>query len=313
MMNHIQLKNISKIYNANNTQAQSAMALLAEGMDSIKVKEQTGYSVGLYDINLDIQAGELHCIMGLSGSGKSTLIRHINRLIDPTSGEIWVDTALNADRSVHAVTDTQTVTATKSHKRLTDTANLTVEETSATAINILELNDKQLQHYRQKTVSMVFQHFGLVPHMTVIQNVAYGLRVRKMSVSERHEIARHWLNEVGLTNLEHSYPDELSGGMQQRVGLARALATDNPILLMDEAFSALDPLIRAQLQDQLLALQDRLNKTIVFITHDIDEAVRVGQRISILNGGRLIQTGTPSDLRHNPEDDYVKQFMSAKA
>ena len=297
-MNHIQLKNISKIYNANSTQAQSAMALLAEGMDSVAVKEQTGYSVGLYDINLDIKAGELHCIMGLSGSGKSTLIRHLNRLIDPTSGEIWVNTTVNT--KTHAKDNTQANTAP-------------VDESSSNAINILELNDKQLQHYRQQTVSMVFQHFGLVPHMTVIQNVAYGLRVRKMSVSERHETARHWLNEVGLTNLEHSYPDELSGGMQQRVGLARALATDNPILLMDEAFSALDPLIRAQLQDQLLALQDRLNKTIVFITHDIDEAVKVGQRISILNGGRLIQTGTPSDLRHNPADDYVEQFMSAKA
>jgi len=296
-MNHIQLKNISKIYNANSTQAQSALALLAEGMDSIKVKEQTGYSVGLYDINLDIKAGELHCIMGLSGSGKSTLIRHINRLIDPTSGEIWVDTSLNRSHATHTTANTSTV----------------AKESSAAAINILKLNDKQLQYYRQQTVSMVFQHFGLVPHMTVIQNVAYGLRVRKMSVNERHETARHWLNEVGLSNLENNYPDELSGGMQQRVGLARALATDNPILLMDEAFSALDPLIRAQLQDQLLELQDRLNKTIVFITHDIDEAVKVGQRISMLNGGRLIQTGTPSELRHNPADDYVEQFMSAKA
>ncbi|PKH65783.1 ABC transporter ATP-binding protein [Psychrobacter sp. 4Dc] len=303
-MNHIQLKNISKIYNANSTQAQSALALLAEGMDSIKVKEQTGYSVGLYDINLDIKVGELHCIMGLSGSGKSTLIRHINRLIDPTSGEIWVDTVLNREHASHTMTGRQSATANTS---------TVVEESSATAINILALNDKQLQYYRQQTVSMVFQHFGLVPHMTVIQNVAYGLRVRKMSANERHETARHWLNEVGLSNLENSYPDELSGGMQQRVGLARALATDNPILLMDEAFSALDPLIRAQLQDQLLELQERLNKTIVFITHDIDEAVKVGQRISMLNGGRLIQTGTPNELRHNPADDYVEQFMSAKA
>jgi len=303
-MNHIQLKNISKIYNASSTQAQSALVLLAEGMNSIKVKEQTGYSVGLYDINLDIKAGELHCIMGLSGSGKSTLIRHINRLIDPTSGEIWVDTALNREHATHTMTDRQSATANMS---------TVVEERSATAINILALNDKQLQYYRQQTVSMVFQHFGLVPHMTVIQNVAYGLRVRKMSANERHETARHWLNEVGLSNLENSYPDELSGGMQQRVGLARALATNNPILLMDEAFSALDPLIRAQLQDQLLELQDRLNKTIVFITHDIDEAVKVGQRISMLNGGRLIQTGRPSELRHNPADDYVEQFMSAKA
>lgn len=302
-MNHIQLENISKIYNASATQAQSALALLAEGMDSIAVKEKTGHSVGLYDVNLAVKAGELHCIMGLSGSGKSTLIRHINRLIDPTSGKIWVDTAIDSKQ----ISQTSQADNTDMNQGTSGRAS------SDSAINILELDDKALQHYRQQTASMVFQHFGLVPHMTVIQNVAYGLRVRKMSTAERHEIARHWLNEVGLPNLENSYPDELSGGMQQRVGLARALATDTPILLMDEAFSALDPLIRAQLQDQLLELQARLNKTIVFITHDIDEAIKVGQRISILNGGRLIQTGTPSDLRHNPADDYVAQFMSAKS
>ena len=305
-MTHIQLQGISKIYNANPAQAQSALALLAQGMDSVAVKEQTGYSVGLYNINLAIAAGELHCIMGLSGSGKSTLIRHLNRLIDPTNGEIWVDTSINSKKGA---TD-NLFSATKDHR---DTRVISDKNSSASAINILDLDDKGLQQYRQNTISMVFQHFGLMPHMTVIQNVAYGLRVRKMSVSERHEIARHWLNEVGLPNLENSYPDELSGGMQQRVGLARALATDNPILLMDEAFSALDPLIRAQLQDQLLELQTRLNKTIVFITHDIDEAVKVGQRISILNGGRLIQTGTPSELRDRPADDYVAQFMTAKA
>ena len=295
-MNHIQLEGISKIYNATNAQAQSALVLLDEGVNSIEVKEKTGYSVGLYDINLTIKAGELHCIMGLSGSGKSTLIRHINRLIDPTSGKIWVDTAINAQTNI---VEDESISVRTS------------QSIPSTVINILELDDKGLQQYRQQNVSMVFQHFGLTPHMTVLQNAAYGLRVRKMSVSERHEIARHWLNEVGLTNLENSYPDELSGGMQQRVGLARALATDTPILLMDEAFSALDPLIRAQLQDQLLELQARLNKTIVFITHDIDEAVKVGQRISILNGGRLIQTGTPTELRNNPVDNYVAQFMHA--
>ena len=300
-MNHIQLENISKIYNASTVQAQVALSLLAQGMDSTEVKEQTGYSVGLYDINLAIKAGELHCIMGLSGSGKSTLIRHINRLIAPSCGKIWVDTSLHTTNLSRAPA---TVVAEETQ---------TTAQAGSSAIDILTLNDKALQQYRQHTVSMVFQHFGLVPHMTVIQNVAYGLRVRKMSTKARHEIARHWLNEVGLPNLEHSYPDELSGGMQQRVGLARALATDNPILLMDEAFSALDPLIRAQLQDQLLELQDRLNKTIVFITHDIDEAIKVGQRISILNGGRLVQTGTPQQLRHDPADDYVAQFMDTKS
>ena len=295
-MNHIQLENISKIYNAKGNQAESALALLAEGMDSATLKAQTGYSVGLYDVNLAINAGELHCIMGLSGSGKSTLIRHLNRLIDPTSGKIWVDTSINSSMLDKSNFDT---------KRTSNSA-------TDSAINILELDDKGLQQYRQQTISMVFQHFGLMPHLTVIQNVAYGLRVRKMNVSARHEIARHWLNEVGLPNLETSYPDELSGGMQQRVGLARALATDTPVLLMDEAFSALDPLIRNQLQDQLLELQATLNKTIVFITHDIDEAVKVGQRISILNGGRLVQTGTPDQLRDTPADNYVAQFMNAK-
>ncbi|WP_367106062.1 ATP-binding cassette domain-containing protein [uncultured Psychrobacter sp.] len=304
-MNHIQLENISKIYNANSSQAQAALTLLAEGMDSVAVKQQTGYSVGLYDINLAIKAGELHCIMGLSGSGKSTLIRHLNRLIDPTGGKIWVDTSINA-KDVQQANNRATSSA-KVDKAAMDNTK------PDNAINILELNPKALQQYRQDTVSMVFQHFGLMPHMTVIQNVAYGLRVREMDTTERHDVARHWLNEVGLPNLENNYPDELSGGMQQRVGLARALATDNPILLMDEAFSALDPLIRAQLQDQLLELQARLNKTIVFITHDIDEAVKVGQRISILNGGRLVQTGTPNELRNNPADDYVAQFMNAKA
>ncbi|MCH1782131.1 ATP-binding cassette domain-containing protein [Psychrobacter glaciei] len=312
-MNHIQLENISKIYNANESQAQSVLKLLVDGMDSVAVKKQTGYSVGLYDVNLAIKAGELHCIMGLSGSGKSTLIRHLNRLIDPTSGKIWVDTTINSKNlssKAQGIAKENSSTAAAPVTANTDGINNT---NSSDSINILELDDKALQQYRQNTVSMVFQHFGLMPHMTVIQNVAYGLRVRKMSVEARHEVARHWLNEVGLPNLEHSYPDELSGGMQQRVGLARALATDNPILLMDEAFSALDPLIRAQLQDQLLELQNRLNKTIVFITHDIDEAVKVGQRISILNGGRLVQTGTPSELRDNPADDYVAQFMRAKA
>ncbi len=295
-MNHIQLENISKIYNAKGKQAESALKLLAEGMDSATLKAQTGYSVGLYDVNLAIKTGELHFIMGLSGSGKSTLIRHLNRLIDPTSGKIWVNTGINS-----TTLDKSNFEAKRINNSVTDSA-----------INILELDDKGLQQYRQQTISMVFQHFGLMPHLTVIQNVAYGLRVRKMSVSARHEIARHWLNEVGLPNLETSYPDELSGGMQQRVGLARALATDTPILLMDEAFSALDPLIRNQLQDQLLELQARLHKTIVFITHDIDEAVKVGQRISILNGGRLVQTGTPAQLRDTPADDYVAEFMSAK-
>ena len=275
-MSQIRLVNISKIYDATASQAKKVLAMLAEGVDSTEIRQQTGYSVGLYDINLTIESGEMHCIMGLSGSGKSTLVRHINRLIDPTTGEIWVDNPV---------------------------------QMGSEPINILTLSDKPLQKFRQHNVSMVFQHFGLVPHLTVIQNVAYGLRVKGIAKAKRHEIARYWLNEVGLDGLGQRYPDELSGGMQQRVGLARALAVDTPIMLMDEAFSALDPLIRNQLQDQLLELQEKLHKTIVFITHDIDEAIKVGQRISILNKGRLIQTGTPEQLRNNPVNDYVAQFM----
>ncbi|WP_230660309.1 ATP-binding cassette domain-containing protein [Psychrobacter sp. I-STPA10] len=275
-MSQIRLVNISKIYDASPSQAKKVLAMLADDVDSTDIRQQTGYSVGLYDINLTIESGEMHCIMGLSGSGKSTLVRHINRLIDPSTGEIWVDNPV---------------------------------QMGAEPLNILTLSDKPLQKFRQHNVSMVFQHFGLVPHLTVIQNVAYGLRVKGIQKAKRHEIARYWLNEVGLDGLGQRYPDELSGGMQQRVGLARALAVDTPIMLMDEAFSALDPLIRNQLQDQLLELQEKLHKTIVFITHDIDEAIKVGQRISILNKGRLIQTGTPEQLRNNPVNDYVAQFM----
>ncbi|WP_019673671.1 ATP-binding cassette domain-containing protein [Psychrobacter lutiphocae] len=292
-MSHIRLENVSKVFDASPAEANKVLKLLAQGMSSSEVREKTGYSVGLYDINLSIEAGELHCIMGLSGSGKSTLVRHINRLIDPTQGKIWIDTQY----SVGVPTYLQDA------EQLSKQPNI---------INVLSLSDKPLQQFRQNNVSMVFQHFGLVPHMTVIQNVAYGLRVRKMAKSERHEIARHWLHEVGLDGIEYSYPDELSGGMQQRVGLARALAVDTPIILMDEAFSALDPLIRAQLQAQLLQLQDRLNKTIVFITHDIDEAAGFGGQISILNGGRLVQTGSIDELRTNPADAYVERFMVAK-
>lgn len=287
-MSHIHLENVSKVFNANPKQASQVLIMLEDGLTSTEVRDRTGYSVGLYDINLSIDKGELHCIMGLSGSGKSTLVRHINRLIDPTVGKIWVDCVDEIDDSEVSV-----------NGRINN----------KNVINILNLNDKKLQKFRQDNVSMVFQHFGLVPHMTVVQNVAYGLRVRKIPKAERHDIARYWLNEVGLESIESSYPDELSGGMQQRVGLARALAVDTPIILMDEAFSALDPLIRGQLQDQLLKLQEKLNKTIVFITHDIDEAIKLGNRISVLNGGRLVQTGTLDQLRDSPVDEYVKRFI----
>lgn len=293
-MSHIRLENVSKIFDAKPREINTVLKLLEEGMSSSDVRAQTGCSVGLYDVSLTIGVGELHCIMGLSGSGKSTLVRHINRLIDPTEGKIWINSVNHYEGDN---VEYLTATADPSPK------------TNEQIINVLSLNDKQLQHFRQNNVSMVFQHFGLVPHMTVIQNVAYGLRVKKMPKSTRYDLARHWLNEVGLEGVDSKYPDELSGGMKQRVGLARALAVDTPIILMDEAFSALDPLIRGQLQDQLLALQDKLNKTILFITHDIDEAIKLGGLISILNGGRLIQTGTPQQLHDAPADDYVARFI----
>lgn len=274
-MSQIRLENISKVYGATPKQAQSVFALLDQGMSNDTVRLETGYSVGLYDINLTIASGELHCIMGLSGSGKSTLVRHINRLIDPSLGQIWIGQE-NGD------------------------------------INVTELSIEQLERFRQQHVSMVFQHFGLLPHLTVVENVAYGWRVRGMKKRQRQDIARHWLAEVGLIGVEDSYPDTLSGGMQQRVGLARALAVETSIILMDEAFSALDPLIRQQLQQQLLELQNKLNRTIVFITHDIDEAIKLGSRISILKDGRLVQTGTTQQLLHNPANAYVSDFMSAK-
>ena len=195
-------------------------------------------------------------------------MRHINRLIEPSCGEVWVG----------------------------DT-------------NVTALDERSLRTFRQQKVSMVFQHFGLLPHLSVLQNAEYALRVRGLPPKVQHETALHWLNEVGLADHAAAYPDQLSGGMKQRVGLARALAADTEIILMDEAFSALDPLIRTKLQDQLLDLQQRLHKTIVFITHDIDEALKMGGRIAILNAGELVQTGAPQDLLDHPANDYVAEFM----
>jgi len=208
----------------------------------------------------------------LSGSGKSTLVRHFNRLIDPSAGEIVID-----------------------------------------GENILSLNAAGLREFRRHRVSMVFQNFGLLPHATVLENAAYALRVR----GERHDVAnqkaRTWLGKVGLDGYGDKFPDELSGGMRQRVGLARALAADTEVLLMDEAFSALDPLIRTEMQDQLLELQRTLNKTIVFITHDLDEALRLGTQIAILRDGELVQQGTPEDIVRFPANDYVRRFVERRA
>jgi glycine betaine/proline transport system ATP-binding protein len=209
--------------------------------------------------------------MGLSGSGKSTLVRHINRLIDPTAGEIFIDGA-----------------------------------------NVLTLDAAGLRALRRHKVSMVFQNFGLLPHKNVIDNVAYGLLVRGDKRDACKQTARDWIARVGLAGYEKKYPDELSGGMRQRVGLARALALDTDIILMDEAFSALDPLIRGEMQAQLLQLQANLNKTIVFITHDLDEAMLLGNRIAILRDGVLLQEGTPAEISETPADEHVRRFVERR-
>ena len=264
-MSKIEIKNIYKIFG---NYPDQILPMVKEGANKELVMEETGHTVGLDNVSISIKEGEIFVCMGLSGSGKSTLIRHINRLIDPTAGQVTVD-----------------------------------------GVDVLSLDDKEILDFRKKTMSMVFQRFGLFPHKTIIENVAYGLEIQKVPEDQRKEIAQGQIDSVGLQGFEHQYPAQLSGGMQQRVGLARALATNPQILLMDEAFSALDPLIRSDMQKQLIELQSKLKKTIVFITHDLDESLKLGDHIGILNGGRLVQVGRPEDIIMNPADDYVKAFV----
>ena len=264
-MSKIEIKNVYKIFGNN---PQSVMPMVRDGANKEEVLEQTGHTVGLDNVSLNIEEGETFVCMGLSGSGKSTLIRHLNRLIDPTDGEILVE-----------------------------------------GTNVMSFNKEQLIDFRRHKMSMVFHRFGLFPHKTVLQNVGYGLEMQGKPEDERDRTAMEKIDAVGLTGFENQFPNQLSGGMQQRVGLARALATDSDIMLMDEAFSALDPLIRSDMQKQLLDLQSELKKTIVFITHDLDESLRLGDHIGILNAGKLVQVGTPVDIIMNPADDYVKAFV----
>ncbi len=264
-MSKIEVKNIYKIFGSHPSKWLDAAQ---NGISKDDLLAKSGHTLGLRDISLSIEEGSIFVIMGLSGSGKSTLIRHFNRLIDPSAGQILVD-----------------------------------------GLDVMSLNNKDLEDFRRKKMSMVFQRFGLFPHRSVLDNAAYGLTVQGVGKAEREQRARQWLEQVGLAGFENQYPHQLSGGMQQRVGLARALATDAEILLMDEAFSALDPLIRREMQDHLLQLQAKLNKTIVFITHDLDEALRLGNRIAILKDGQLVQEGTPEDILLNPADDYVQSFL----
>ena len=264
-MSKIEIRNIYKIFGNHPDQI---LPIVKEGANKEQVLEETGHTVGLDNVSISVKKGEIFVCMGLSGSGKSTLIRHINRLIDPTAGQVTVD-----------------------------------------GVDVLSLDDKEILDFRKKTMSMVFQRFGLFPHKTVIENVAYGLEIQEVPEAQRKEIAQGQIDSVGLQGFENQYPAQLSGGMQQRVGLARALATDPQILLMDEAFSALDPLIRSDMQNQLVELQSKLKKTIVFITHDLDESLKLGDHIGILNGGRLVQVGRPEDIIMNPADDYVRAFV----
>ena len=239
----------------------------------VKVFDSAGGpgKLALNDVSLEIASGELFVLMGLSGSGKSTLVRHLNRLIEPTRGEVWID-----------------------------------------GRNILQLDAAGLRKLRRQQISMVFQGFALLPHRDVLGNVAYGLELRGESASSAAATASEWITKVGLAGCEHQYPDQLSGGMKQRVGLARALACNTDILLMDEAFSALDPLIRRDMQDQLLQLQSSLHKTIVFVTHDLDEALRLGDRIAILQQGKVLQVGPPQEILRQPADEHVRRFVGGR-
>lgn len=262
---YIKISNLYKVFGEHSS---DGVTKLKQGLSKDELMNRYQLSVGLSDINLEIEKGETFVVMGLSGSGKSTLIRHFNRLIEPSEGTIEID-----------------------------------------GIDICSLDKKQIQGLRRHKMSMVFQRFGLLPHRTVIQNVAYGLKVQGVNQADWKEKAQHWIDIVGLNGYEDQYPNQLSGGQQQRVGLARALCTDPDILLMDEAFSALDPLIRSEMQLQLKDLQQKLHKTIIFITHDLDEALRLGDRIAILKDGELVQQGKPVDILLNPATDYVASFV----
>ncbi|MCA0044141.1 quaternary amine ABC transporter ATP-binding protein [Celeribacter litoreus] len=261
----VSIRNLYKIFGDT---PEKALEHVKAGMTKPELMDQQSHALGLNNINLDIPAKGIQVIMGLSGSGKSTLIRHLNRLIEPTSGEIWID-----------------------------------------GEDVLAMDAKQLRDLRRFKMSMVFQKFGLLPHRTVLENALYGLEIQGVAAKEAEESARKWLDRVGLAGFEEQYPSQLSGGQQQRVGLARALATDADILLMDEAFSALDPLIRTDMQSILLELQEELHKTIIFITHDLDEALNIADGIAILRDGEIIQSGDPQDIIMKPADAYITDFI----
>jgi len=261
----IRIENLSKIYGE---KPRVALKLFREGKSKDYILQATNHILGLADVSVTVNQGELFVVMGLSGSGKSTLVRCINRLINPTSGHIFIEDE-----------------------------------------DIAHVDEKRMQQIRQTKVSMVFQRFGLFPHRSVVENVEYGLKVRGEDKASRRQKALSTLEVVGLAQWADYLPNTLSGGMQQRVGLARALATDADILLMDEPFSALDPLIRREMQDELLRLQKDLHKTLVFISHDIHEALKLGDRIAVMKDGYIVQIGTPAELVTEAQDDYIRAFI----
>lgn len=261
----IKIEHLSKIFGK---RIKSALAYVEQGKSKQEILKKTGATVGVYDANFEIEAGEIFVIMGLSGSGKSTLLRLLNRLIEPTSGCILIDQK-----------------------------------------DVAKVSKEELLNIRRKTMSMVFQNFGLFPHRTILENTEYGLEVQNVPKEERRKRAEKALENANLLDFKDQYPNQLSGGMQQRVGLARALANDPEILLMDEAFSALDPLIRRAMQDELLELQATFQKTIIFVSHDLNEALKIGDRIMIMKDGKIMQIGTGEEILTHPANDYVKTFV----
>lgn len=266
-MAKIEIKNLSILFGPEKTKAKK---MIMKGKSKQEILKATGCTVAVRNANLEIEEGEMFVIMGLSGSGKSTLLRCINRLNEPSMGEIRLN-----------------------------------------GVDITRSSDKELLQIRRKEMAMVFQHFGLLPHRTVLNNVSFGLELQGVPKDERMQKAQESVLLVGLKGYENQRVDELSGGMQQRVGLARALANNPEVLLMDEAFSALDPLIREQMQDELLLLQEKMKRTIVFITHDLDEAIKLGDRIAIMKDGEIVQVGTPEEILTDPANAYVTRFTES--
>ena len=264
-MEQLEVHNLTKIFGR---KIKAALNLVKQHVSKTEILKKTGATVGVYDANFKVKAGEIFVIMGLSGSGKSTLIRMLNRLINPTSGQIYID-----------------------------------------GKDVAKMNEEELRQVRREKINMVFQNFGLFPHKTILENTEYGLEVRGVAKEKRRQLAEAALESANLLAFKDQYPNQLSGGMQQRVGLARALANDPDILLMDEAFSALDPLIRRDMQDELLNLQEEKQRTIIFITHDLNEALRIGDRIAIMNDGQILQIGTGEEILTNPQNDFIKEFV----